>query len=421
MVSANGAGQLPNKSSTWEQLGVQGTIGSICAPLSGVRRESRGSDLVKHRPEARFPFEVATQIMRVLALVPSIRDTSPGQRYRIEQWQSRLEQSGVEITLAAFEDQRLRDILYAKGHWLGKGIGVSKALARRLSTIGQSKAFDLVYLFREAALIGPSIFERLVKLSRVPLVFDFDDAIFVRYRSPANGWLSALKAPGKTRTICRLASHVMVGNDYLAEYARRYNRNVTVIPTTIDTDVYRVKLVRESATPVIGWTGSYSTIQHLDLLRPILCELARRQRFRLRVIGASDYKLEGVDIEVVPWRSHTEAHDLAEADIGIMPLPNDPWSRGKCGCKALQYMGLGIPAVCSPVGMNTDLIRDGDNGFLANNQNEWITKLTLLLRFPELRKKLGLAGRKTVEERFSASSQVPRVHEVFRSVIDRAS
>jgi len=359
--------------------------------------------------------------MRVLALVPSIYDTSPGQRYRIEQWQGGLKQSGVEITFAAFEDKTLRDVLYIRGQWLRKGIGISKAFIRRLSTVGQSKSYDLVYVFREAALFGPSIFERIVYLLKVPLVFDFDDAIFFRYRSPANGWLSLLKAPGKTRTICKLASHVMAGNNYLAEYALRFNRNVTVVPTTIDTDAYQVGAVRETAVPVIGWTGSYSTVQHLDLLRDVLCELARRERFRLRVIGPSNYRLDGVDVEAVPWRSQTEAQDLAEADIGVMPLPDDPWSRGKCGCKALQYMGLGIPAVCSPVGINTDLISDGENGFLANGAEEWITRLTLLLRSPQLRRKLGLAGRKTVEERFSATSQVQRVHEVFRSAIEGTS
>lgn len=358
--------------------------------------------------------------MRVLALVPSIYDTSPGQRYRIEQWQGGLKQAGVEITFAAFEDKNLSDVLHTRGQWLRKGIGISKAFFRRLSIVGQSKSYDLVYVFREAALLGPSILERIVHLLKVPLVFDFDDAIFVRYRSPANGWLSLLKAPGKTGTICRLASHVMVGNNYLAEYARTFNKNVTVVPTTIDTDTYRVGPVRETAVPVIGWTGSYSTVQHLNLLRPVLYELAKCEKFRLRIIGTSDYKLEGVDVELVPWRSQTEAQDLAEADIGIMPLPDDAWSRGKCACKALQYMGLGIPAVCSPVGINSELIRDGENGFLANSADEWIAKLTLLLRSPQLRRRLGLAGREMVEERFSAISQVPRVLEVFRSAIEES-
>jgi glycosyltransferase involved in cell wall biosynthesis len=355
--------------------------------------------------------------MRVLALVPSIYDTSPGQRYRIEQWRGGLRQLGVDITFAAFDDQNLNAVLYARKRWLRKGVGIGRAFLRRLSTISQSKSYDLVYVFREASLLGPSVFERLIHFRQIPLVFDFDDAVFLPYRSPSNGWLSLLKAPGKTATICKLASQVMAGNKYLAEYAQRFNQNVTVIPTTIDTERYQVQPVRNAPSLVIGWTGSYSTVQHLDLLRETLSDLAKHEQFRVRVIGSSAHKLESVDVEVVPWRSQTEVQDLAAVDIGVMPLPDNPWSRGKCGCKALQYMGLGIPAVCSPVGMNTDLIRDGDNGFLASTTEEWKAKLTLLLRSAELRRKLGLAGRKTVEEGFSAASQVPRVYEVFRSAI----
>src|SRR5713226_1381465 len=164
--------------------------------------------------------------MQVLALVPCIYDTSPGQRYRIEQWQGGLKQSGVEITFAAFEDEKLNTVLYSRKQWLRKGVGIGSAFLRRVSTISQSKSYDMVYVFREASLLGPSIFERLIRFRHVPLVFDFDDAVFLPYRSPSNGWLSLLKAPGKTETICRLASQVMVGNNYLADYARRFSRNV---------------------------------------------------------------------------------------------------------------------------------------------------------------------------------------------------
>jgi hypothetical protein len=270
----------------------------------------------------------------------------------------------VEITFAAFEDKNLRDVLYTSGQWLRKGIGISKAFIRRSSTMVHLKSHDLVYVFRESALFGPSIFERIVHHSRVPLVFDFDDAIFVRYRSPANGWLSLLKAPGKTRTICKLASHVMAGNHYLAEYARAFNRNVTVVPTTIDTDTYRVRSVRETAIPVIGWTGSYSTVQHLDLLRDVLHELGRLERFRLRVIGPSSYRLEGVDVEVIPWRSHTE--------VKIWPRP----TLESCLCQMILGVAANVVArLCNiwdwayrlyvhPWGKHR-FDQDGDNGFLA--------------------------------------------------------
>jgi glycosyltransferase involved in cell wall biosynthesis len=354
--------------------------------------------------------------MRLLALVPSIYDTSPGQRYRIEQWQSRLNELGVDITFAAFEDKDLNVIVYARNRWLAKTYHIGKAFFRRVSQMKSVPKHDLVYVFREASLLGPPVFEYWIHHVGVPLIFDFDDALFVPYRSPSNGWLSLLKMPSKTQTICKIASHVIAGNQYLADYARRVNPNVTVVPTTIDTDKYFLKPRQIPDIPVIGWTGSHSTLQHLDMLRPTLKQLATRERFRLRVIGTSTYEMEGVDVETVPWRSSSEVDDLRAVDIGVMPLPDHPWNRGKCGCKALQYMALGIPTVCSPVGVNTDIIHDGANGFLARTQEEWIKKLTFLLRSTELRARLGRAGRDTVEQRFSAAVQVPRIYELLQAV-----
>jgi glycosyltransferase involved in cell wall biosynthesis len=276
-----------------------------------------------------------------------------------------------------------------------------------------------VYLLREAALLGPPLFERRLARSGVPLVFDFDDAVFIPYVSHSNGYLSYLKFPGKTRTTCRLAAHVMAGNDYLANYARAVNPRVTIVPTTIDTEKYTVqpRLESENDVPVIGWSGSYSTAQHLSTLRGALKQLAQRERFRLRVIGAPGYQIEGVDVEALPWRSESEVADLRPFDIGIMPLPDDKWSRGKCGLKALQYMALGVPTICSPVGVNSEIIRDGHNGLLASSDDEWVEKLTRLLRSPEERARLGRAGRQTVEERYSAAVQAPRVLEILESVV----
>ena len=201
----------------------------------------------------------------------------------------------------------------------------------------------------------------------------------------------------------------MAGNEYLAEYARAVNDRVTVIPTTVDTARYTVEPRPPNDVPVIGWTGSHSTARHLDTLQPALRRLAGRERFRLRVIGAPGYKVEGLDVEAMAWQSETEVEDLRPLDVGVMPLPDDPWSRGKCGMKALQYMGLAVPAVCSPVGVNSEIIRDCENGFLASTEDEWVEKLSLLLRSPELRARLGRAGRETIEARYSAAVQAPRV------------
>jgi glycosyltransferase involved in cell wall biosynthesis len=357
--------------------------------------------------------------MRVLALVPAIYNTSPSQRYRLEQWEPLLRERGVEITYAPFEDEELHSLVYKPGNLAKKMRLVSRGFARRLSHVNKARNYDLVYIMREAALLGPPVFERLIYQQRTPMVFDFDDAIFVSYRSPSNGYLSYLKFASKTKTICRLSSHVMVGNPYLAEYARQVNENVTVIPTTIDTDRYQLPPRNESQSgpPVIGWTGSHSTVQHLDTLREALIELAQTEKFQLRVIGTPAYECPPLDVEVRMWHAETEVTDLDGIDIGVMPLPEDKWSKGKCGLKALQFMALGIPTICSPVGVNKEIIQDDVNGFLATSKAEWIEKLTRLLRSPELRHRLGEAGRATVLENYSARTQAPRVYEVFKSVV----
>ena len=359
--------------------------------------------------------------MRLLALVPSLYDKSPGQRYRLEQWEPLLRERGVDITYAPFECAELNDVVYKQGQIAKKLRLVVQALGRRAALLSKLTNYDVIYVHREAALLGPAVFERLIHRSGVPIVFDFDDAIFLSYKSPSNGYLSYLKFAGKTKTNCRLAAHVMVGNPYLAEYARQFNQNVSIIPTTIDTDKYKPVNIEDASGPVvIGWTGSHSTVQHLDTLRSALAKLAQRESIRLRVIGTPNYQIEGVEFETIMWRSETEVEDLSAVDIGIMPLPDDNWARGKCGAKALQFMAMGIPTVCSPVGVNTDIIQDNENGLIANSEDEWIEKLSLLIRSRELRARLGKAGRQTIEQRFSAAVQAPRVYEVLESVVRKS-
>lgn len=397
---------------------------------TGRKADALASGDIQVRPVPKEPSAIlaasnsGTQLkrgMRVLALVPNLFDTSPGQRYRLEQWSPILEERGVEITYEPFEDEALHALLYKPGLLKQKLELVTRGFIRRLATVKKARDFDIVYVFREAALLGPAFFERLIHQAGIPIVFDFDDAIFVSYRSPSNGYLSYLKFASKTKSICRMASHVMVGNPYLAEYARQVNSHVTVIPTTIDTSKYQPLPKRESEVPVIGWTGSYSTVQHLDTLRGALQKLAKLHRFRLRVIGTPAYKIDGVDVEAMSWRSETELEDLSHIDVGVMPLPNDAWSKGKCGLKALQFMALGIPTICAPVGVNTDIIQDNENGMLADSEDEWVEKMGQLLKSREMRERLGHAGRLTVEEKYSATTQAPRVYEIFRSVLQKAN
>ena len=362
--------------------------------------------------------------MRILALVPYPHDKAPGQRFRMEQWAPRLTRLGAEVTFESFRCEELHRLLSGTGNTWRKVLLTSRALARRAGVLKRVKDYDLVYVYNEAAMLGPALIEKYLRAKGVPLVFDFDDAIFLHGKDPGtlNRYLRLLKFPGKTKTICRLASHVIAGNQYLAAYAAGFNTRVTVVPTTIDTEKYIMRRPGTDADPpVIGWSGSYSTVQHLDTVRRMLQRLARTERFRLRVVGAKSYRLEGVEVEAVPWNTETELADLSAMDIGIMPLPENEWTRGKCGLKALQYMALGIPAVCSPVGVNPNIIRDDQNGLLAATEDEWIDKLTRLLRSPALRERLGTAGRETVEAEYSASTYAPRVYQLFKSVVQGAA
>ncbi len=362
--------------------------------------------------------------MKVLVLTPYLHDTVPGQRFRIEQWARRLLGSGVQFQFMPFESPKLKAVLHRQGHDGRKARELLSCVASRIKEIAalrRGEGWDLFFLYRELLPIGPPIAEFLLSRIGIPMVYDFDDAIFLPDVSDANRRFAWLKMPQKTGAICRWSSHVVVGNEYLRQYARRFTPRVTVIPTTIDVEGYPPKPEPTlQDPPVIGWSGSLTTLKHLRTLQPTLQLLARNLRFRLKVIGSADYRLPGVSVEAKAWSAADEVNDLRSFDIGIMPLPNDAWSLGKCGLKALQYMAVGVPSVVSPVGVNTEIIQDGENGFIAEKPEEWIEKILRLIKEPALRERFAAQGRQTVEERYSSRVQSSRLLELFQEVYETA-
>jgi len=350
----------------------------------------------------------------VLALVPYPLGLAPGQRYRIEQWAPYLRESGIDVQFECFADLELASSLYQPGRLIKKGWLMSRAWLARIGPVLRSAQYDALFLYREAALIGPALLERLARARNPRIVYDFDDAIWLRYVSPSNRHLSYLKWPWKTRTLCKLAAAVTVGNEHLAEYARRYNHDVRVVPSTVSLREYGP--VERRATPpepVVGWTGSHSSIQYLEIVKGALQTLARRRRFRLRVVGVEQYSIPGVEVECTRWRAESEVEDLSQIDVGIMPLTDDPWTAGKCAMKAIQYLGLGIPAVVSPVGANCEVVEDGVAGFHARTESDWITTLERCLADGELRARMGNAGRARVAALYSAERQAPRLADIL--------
>ena len=355
--------------------------------------------------------------LRVLALVPYPLCEAPGQRYRMEQWAPYLSEQGIDVHFAPFAGRRLAGMLYQRGHYGAKARHMTRAWIERAVTAWRASEYDVVYLYREAALVGPALLERVASWRNPRLVYDFDDAIWLAYVSPRNKYFSHLKVPGKTQAICRLAAAVTVGNETLAEFARRYNPAVTVVPSTISLREYKPKPIPpRDAVPVIGWTGSHSSAPYLRLVEGPLRRLAQHKRFRFLVIGIEDYRLDGVAVECRPWRAEAEVEDLWSLDVGVMPLFDEPWARGKCAMKAIQYLGVGVPAVVSPVGANRDVVAEGVSGFHAAGDDQWVEALERLLDDSDLRRRMGAEGRRNVETRYSAEVQTPRVGAILKGL-----
>jgi len=356
--------------------------------------------------------------MRVLAWVPYPLGIAPAQRYRIEQWAPYLRELGIEVTFQPFATPELNRALYRRGEWPAKVAGMAAGLGRRFAEALQAARYDAVFLQREGSLIGPAWSERLLRARQPALVYDFDDAIYLPYVSPTNRYFSYLKFPWKTRALCRMAAAVVAGNDHLAAYAGRYNDHVSVVPSTVSLREYQARPQPDPGRmPVVGWTGSHSSVPYLSLVRGPLQELRKRRPFRLLIVGVEHFEIPGVDVECRPWSAASEVRDLWDMDVGIMPLPDEPWARGKCGMKAIQYMGIGIPAVVSPVGANREIVGDGITGFHAATGAQWTERLDQLLADAELRRRLGAAARESVRLRYSAEAQAPRVAEVLRQVV----
>ena len=331
-------------------------------------------------------------------------DRSPSQRFRIEQFLPYLEQNGYEYDYSWLLGEKDDKVFYSPGNLFRKFFIFSKSVVKRLGDVIRAGNYDIIFVQREAFMTGSVFFEKLFsKSSR--LVFDFDDAIWRLDISDANKKLGWLKKPQKTSEIIAYSDLIIAGNDYLADYARQFNQSVKVIQTVIDTDKYRKVAVEKDDVITIGWTGSITTIKHLGIAVPVLKRIREKygDKVRFVVSGDEQYVNEELGIKGTAWSSEKENEIVSHFDIGIMPLPDDEWSKGKCGLKGLQCMALEVPVVMSPVGVNNTIVRDGENGFLAASEDEWYEKIVKLIEDKNLRERLGKSGRKTVEENYSVN------------------
>lgn len=361
--------------------------------------------------------------LRVLALSPQPIEGA-GCRFRIAHYIPYLNANGFDVELSPLYTNEFFRLVHKPGYIPEKAVNFTEFALRRLWSLQTLNDYDVVFLYREIFPVGPAWVERLMtKPGRPPVVFDFDDAIFLPSVSKANRMIEALKFPGKVADIIRYSTEIVAGNDYLAAYARQYNPAVTVIPTTVDTHAFTPVLHKQPDPRglVLGWIGSPTTAEYLDPFVRVLQRLqSSGHRFVMRISGSGEpVAIDGVSVDNLPWALAREIDLFRTCDIGVYPLPDDEWSKGKCGFKAIEFMACGVPVVAARVGVNKEIITDGVDGFLASSDDEWVEKLTRLMTDPELRVRLGAAGRRTIEERYSLQVRAPQLAAVLRRAAER--
>ncbi|MDP8230794.1 MAG: glycosyltransferase family 4 protein [Candidatus Gorgyraea atricola] len=355
--------------------------------------------------------------MKILFIEPYPTE-GPSSRYRVEQYLPYFKKEGIECILRPFVSTEFYRILYKKGFYLRKTLFFMQGTLKRFFDILTAVKCDIIFIHLEAFPFGPPVFEWILSKMGKRVIYDLDDAIYMGIPSSANRFLRRLKCPSKISTILRMSSFVITCNDYLADYAKKYNKNVITIHTSVDTEEFKPGAKEKGRDMTIGWIGSHSTARYLEGLKRIFLNLGSKYKFNLKIIGAGDHdvKIDGVNVMNIEWNLKDDIKQFQSLDIGVYPLPEDEWIQGKTGFKAIQYMSVGVPCVASDVGANRSIVKDGINGYLAKTEDEWIEKLSMLVDSPELRQRIGSAGRITAEKEFSVKANAPRYLEIIKRI-----
>jgi len=337
-------------------------------------------------------------------------------RLRSFQYIPELQDSGMDISVSSLFDDRYLEHLYSEGR---RPVvrSVWAYLRRLFLVLFASYKYDLVWIEKELFPYFPAFFEWLFARLGKPYVVDYDDAVFHNYDLSSNAVIRGLFG-NKIDAVMRSASCVVAGNEYLAARARAAGANrVEIIPTVVDTSRYQSRTkTKKGASLVVGWIGSPTTQKYVEQLRPMLQDLAHECDFTLMLVGATaDIKdsLPGINVCIESWSEDTEAALIQKMDIGIMPLEDGPWEKGKCGYKLIQYMASSVPVVASPVGVNNEIVNGAGCGLLAEDYPEWKSALLMLLNSEETRHRFGVSGRIAVENHYSIQSQFGKIENCF--------
>lgn len=354
--------------------------------------------------------------MKILILAPYPKGIAPSQRFRFEQYLNALNKNAIEYDYIPFIDFKTWNILHKPGMFLGKAFGMMKAFAKRFWLMFFLRQYDFIFIHREASHIGPPVFEFIIsQILGKKIIYDFDDAIWLPNYSVHNKAFNKLKWYSKVKSILSWSYKASAGNEYLKNFALNYCPDVLVNPTTIDTLHHHNQIKnQETEKIIIGWTGTLTTIKYLEDLLPVISKLEKEHDFEFKIICNENPNFPLKSFVFKKWEKDTEIDDLLTFNVGLMPLKDDIWAQGKCGFKALQYMALGIPALVSPVGVNSKIVDQSVNGFICKQEEDWYNYLEKLILDSPLRNELGKMARKKIEQEFSVDSNTNNFLSLFK-------
>lgn len=342
-------------------------------------------------------------------------------RYRVYQYLDYFKKEGIGCAVSPAVSARVLD-KYNRNNFnpINKLSYYSSIIFNRITDFKRLHNFNCVFLQRDILVHAYPFIEKLIARKQKNIIFDFDDALALYPNSSRTGvFFRPFWDKRKIERIIKLSKHVIVGNIFLEKYARNFTKNITIIPTSVDLDLYKQNERHDRAPNEIfriGWMGSQGTFSYVKAIFPSLVELNKKYNIVLIIVGACGPNYHGLNIEYKDWNLNAELSDLKYFDVGIMPLSDDAWSWGKSATKLLQYMAVGIPAVCSPIGINSEIIRDGENGFFASTRKEWIEKISLLIEERQLSERIINNARSTVERFYSVQINAPILTEIIKNI-----
>jgi glycosyltransferase involved in cell wall biosynthesis len=369
-----------------------------------------------------FPIKnpIGTQLERknkkILVICPHPVGYVPGQRLKFEQYFELWRSNGFDVEVSPFMSEHMQRIVYLEGHLFEKITGTLGGFSRRVKDLFRIRKYDIIYLFLWATPFGPPVSEWIIRKLAHKIVYDIDDLVYKPQTSPHNRFIKFLKSASKVNFLMRHADHVVVSTEKLMEYAKKFTQHISLIPATIDVNKYTITNSNKTNNIVIGWSGSHTTSKYLHLLDHVLKQIADRHPIKIMVMGDKNFAIKGVNIELIEWTADKEIEYLKQFDIGIYPIPDEEWVYGKSGGKLVQYMAAGVPIVASAIGPNFKAIKDGYNGFLVSSEEEWITKLELLIKDEKLRKQMGNNAKSYAIEFYSIEANVDKYLSIFNSL-----